>query len=575
MNYLQEQLNKCEVQVHGMHCASCEVLIERRFKKISGVRKVRVNHATGRARIDCSRVPEIAEFDSAVRSDGYQATWWTPQTKPTATSRPNSRHYIEIGGVFLVVVAVYLLLRQFDILPKSIGVSENMSYGIVFLIGLVAAMSTCIAVTGGLLLGVAAKYNELHPGLTGAQKFRPHVYFNLGRIVSYTMLGGAVGAVGSVFTLSPRANGVLTIIASLVMILLGFQLLKLFPSLGRFSPRTPKFLAHRVHNLASSKNRFASFALGAGTFFLPCGFTQALQLYVLSQGSALQGALTMLIFSLGTLPALVSLGVLTSFARGSFQRYFLKFAGVVVILVGIFSVRNGFALTGLSASVATTAAPGSAVKSSAQEARSTAVPIVDGKQIAEMKVKGLSYSPAQFTVVKDIPVEWRIDGSGAQGCGNVITAPAIDVNAYLPPDEVKTIEFTPTQVGTIKFSCSMGMTTPGAAFNVIENSTASPEKESPEPTVSKTATQKIAMEVTQERGFYPTQLEVKKGIPVDFEVSVFTDLGGCMSTLVIPEFDVAQLLKQGPNLISFTPNETGTFLVTCPMGVPMTTLNVT
>jgi sulfite exporter TauE/SafE/copper chaperone CopZ len=476
MTYSPDKLNTCDVQIHGMHCASCEVFIERRFKKIPGVERVKVDHTTGHAEVHCRTVPDIAEFDKMVRPNGYRASWRDERSgDATGSAAPQNtrRHYIEIGGVFLIVVALYLILRRFDILPKGLGVSENMGYGIVFLIGLVAALSTCIAVTGGLLLAIAAKYNEMHPGLSGAQRFTPHLYFNLGRLVSYTVLGAAVGAVGSLFTLSPYANGILTIIASLVMILLGFQLLKLFPRFRKFQPRMPKFLAHRIHNLASSENRFASFFLGAGTFILPCGFTQALQLYVLSQGSATKGALTMLVFALGTLPALVTLGAITSYAKGAFQRYFMKFAGVIVILLGIFSVKNGMALTGVTASLSRADRPAQqstiedVKRSSAQSVKT--VPIVDGKQIAEMRVDGLTYAPAQFTVIKGVPVEWRIDGREAGGCAQVITAPSIDLTEYLPPDEIKTITFTPEKVGAIRFSCSMGMTTPGAAFNVVEN----------------------------------------------------------------------------------------------------------
>ena len=82
-----------------------------------------------------------------------------------------------------------------------------MSYGLVFLIGLVASVSSCLAVTGGLLVALAAKYNEANPYLTDRQRLIPPIYFNLGRIVSYTLLGGTIGALGAVLTLSPAVSG--------------------------------------------------------------------------------------------------------------------------------------------------------------------------------------------------------------------------------------------------------------------------------------------------------------------------------------------------------------------------------
>ena len=233
------------------------------------------------------------------------------------------RDYAEIAAAFLIVIGILFALGQLDLLPKQFGVSETMSYGLVFVIGLVASVSSCIAVTGGLLVAVAAKYNETTASLTPMQRIKPHVYFNVGRILSYTLFGGAIGALGSALTLSPEITGVLTLIASAVMILLGLQMLKLLPALTRFLPTMPKAFGHFVHDLADRDANGGAFALGAATFFLPCGFTQALQLYVLAKGSFTVGALTMLAFALGTLPALLSLSAMSSLATGGFQRHFL------------------------------------------------------------------------------------------------------------------------------------------------------------------------------------------------------------------------------------------------------------
>src|SRR5262245_24231755 len=118
-----------------------------------------------------------------------------------ATSPNTSRDYLEIGAAFLFIVAVLMTLGHFDLLPSQFGVSDTMSYGLIFVIGLVASVSSCIAVTGGLLVAVAAKYNEATADLTPGQRIKPHIYFNAGRILSYTVLGGAIGALGSALML--------------------------------------------------------------------------------------------------------------------------------------------------------------------------------------------------------------------------------------------------------------------------------------------------------------------------------------------------------------------------------------
>ena len=461
---MASEKKRIEINIKGMHCPSCEVLIERKWRKIEGVERVRVNHASGRAvLITTAHVPSKEELQEAITTEGYEVVSVSHASGQNADATLHHSHkntikdYIEIGAVALILFAIYTLLSRYDILPSNFGVTENMSYGFTFLIGIVAAISTCLAVTGGLLLAIATKYDERYPNLSGIQKFRPHIYFNIGRILSYTILGAAVGALGSVLSFSPKANGILTIIASVVMILLGLQLLKLFPGLRRLTPKMPKFIAHKIYDASDSENYGAPMLFGAATFFFPCGFTQALQIYVLSTGDPLTGALTMLAFSLGTLPALVSLGAITSFTKGHAHHYFLRFAGVLVILLGMLSIKSGMVLAGIG-----NIGAGSAAPTTDQNIR-----IEDGKQIVDMKVVGYEYLPSKFTIYENMPVEWRIDGSKAAGCAQIVIAPSLGITAYLSKTEIKTVTFTPQKQGKIMFSCTMGMTTPGAHFNVI------------------------------------------------------------------------------------------------------------
>lgn len=584
-----QQQKKVELKIHGMHCASCEVLIERKFKKVAGVEKVNVSHTNGRAELYCMREPNVTELDNAVKGNGYRVSLWNDTDKQKGFEKGIQGHkntpkdYMQIGAIFLIVVALYLIFKQFGLVP-NLGLSSNMSYGFIFLIGLVAALSTCIAVTGGLLVAVAAKYNERNPSADGWTRFKPTLYFNLGRVVSYTVLGGVVGGLGSVLTISPRVNGIVSIVASLVMIILGFQLLKLFPWLSRFQPAIPKFIGHKVHGIGDSNSRFAPFMLGAGTFFLPCGFTQALQLYVLSKGSVTVGALTMFFFVIGTLPALLSLSALSSFIKGTFQQYFLRFAGVVVILLGFFNVNNGLNLIGVNA-YAPFSFGGETKVLAASDA--TNVQIVNGKQIVQMKVVGLSYSPYQFVVYQGVPVEWQIDGTQAEGCAQVITAPSIGITEYLPKDGIKTITFTPQKLGTLSFSCTMGMTTQGAAFTVVPNtkgivaaktdqaSTQSSGGGCDPKTTSCPEVQKVSLEVSHERGIYPQLLTVKKGAPVELTIDDQVPLGGCMAVWLIPKYNVTIPMKVGTVKANFTPTETGTIAMTCSMGGRMAQIEVT
>jgi uncharacterized protein len=481
------QWNTLHVRIDGMHCANCEVLIERRFKKIAGVRRVRASYASGRAEIVAYGHLDINVLQNAVSDDGYTVSHLSEQTIRDSESKNTHRDYVEIGALFLIFVALYVILQQFDLLPDHLAVPNTISYGLAFLIGVVASISTCIAVTGGLLVAVAAKYNAASRHFSRIQSFKPHIYFNAGRIASYTLLGGVIGALGSTFTLSAEANGLLILVASGVMIVLGLQMLNLFPSLKLFRPRMPKFLAHKIHDQAERNTKGGAFLLGASTFFLPCGFTQALQLYVLAQGSFATGALTMLVFSLGTLPALLSLSAMSSFATGGLQRYFLKVAGVAVVILGFFNIQSGLTLTTVSGGAST-----STVDETQQAAKPVqeTVPVVDGKQIVDMKIVGYTYQPHRFFVTQELPVEWRIDASLAAGCGRILIAPKAGVRKMLPSG-ITVVTFTPQEPGDIRFNCGMGMMDRGSAITVLAG--VRDKSAQSQPAAEKTVAQGVAL----------------------------------------------------------------------------------
>ncbi len=575
-----------ELKIEGMTCGSCEILIERKFQKIPGVLSAKVSQPAGKASIYYhDSAPSLQDLQNAIASNGYKivaegidATQITsPRTKNT------KRDYMEIGAVLVIILGLYLLLKQTNLFDFNIGITADMSYGFIFLIGLVAASSSCIAVTGGVLLSLAAKYNETYLPQTRLEKFKPHLLFNLGRIVSYTILGGFLGSIGSIFSIAPKTTGIISIIASIFMILMGIKILKLFPGLHKYSPKMPKFISHRILNLENKQNKGIAFLMGALTFFLPCGFTQSLQLYSISTGNFWAGALTMFFFSLGTLPALLSLSAISSFAQGKFQRYFLKFSGVLVLILGMVNITNGFALAGFNISFLTSPLTTEANTSSQSI---PAAKMIDGKQIVEMKVEGYSYTPSQFTVRQGIPVEWRIFNAGAAGCGQVINVPSLGITEFMPENETKVITFTPDKTGKIPFNCTMGMMTPDAAFTVIPNNEISIDNQnqksetnaadqiylSSENNVSNI--QKATIEVNDDGVFTPSVTTLKKGVPVELAVNVKADLGGCMSTMIIQEFGVAQLLQLGRNVIQFTPTEAGTITAMCPMGIRQTTFNI-
>jgi sulfite exporter TauE/SafE/copper chaperone CopZ len=451
------------VIITGMTCSHCEVLVERLVGAQPGVRDVSVNHRSGIAEIESETPVNLEALDAALVQEGYGAKAFAGEG--LSHRKPG---YAGAAAAFAVVLGVVLTAKHFDVLPRGLTVSDNMTLGFVFVVGLIASVSSCMAVTGGLLVALSAKYNEATTGQSLRARFIPHIYFNAGRLLSYPFFGAVIGTAGAALAPSPLATGILTIAVSTIMIITGLQMLGMLPRLASLVPVLPKRFIHRIHDMVTTESRRGAFVLGAATFFLPCGFTLALQLYALSKGSAVTGAATMLVFALGTLPALLSLSMLSSLATGRLQAGFLKLAGAAVIILGLMNIQYGLVQTEMRAAQQTANnAPALTADSAVQAAQ--AAPVQSARpevQTAVMKIEGFDYIPNRFTVKAGIPVRWVIDARDATGCGRVIIMRGAGIAQLLSGNATTIISFTPKVPGELAFNCSMGMMTPGSGFTV-------------------------------------------------------------------------------------------------------------
>jgi hypothetical protein len=188
------------------------------------------------------------------------------------------------------------------------------------------------------------------------------------------------------------------------------------------------------------------------TFFLPCGFTQAMQIYAVSTGSFVQGGLIMGLFALGTAPGLLGIGGLTSVIKGIFAQRFFKFAGIVVIALAFFNINNGLNLTDWELGTVSSAD----TKAVAAQSTDPNVKIENGVQVVRMTESSSGYAPSKFTIQQGIPVKWLIDAKDQYTCASTVIASKIGVRKNLSLGQ-NIIEFTPKEIGQIPFSCSMGM----------------------------------------------------------------------------------------------------------------------
>ena len=184
-------MHQQNISVRGMHCRSCELLLEDSIGKIQGVSHVKANQKRGTVTIiHGDDVPSDREVNKAIEAAGYHVGQTGPL--PWITESMGDWRMIVFAAAILVVL--YFVLRGTGLWNLAVG-DQNVTASFAIILGLVAGISTCMAIVGGLILGISARHAERHPEATSWQKFRPHLFFNLGRIVGYAVLGGLLGAI--------------------------------------------------------------------------------------------------------------------------------------------------------------------------------------------------------------------------------------------------------------------------------------------------------------------------------------------------------------------------------------------
>jgi sulfite exporter TauE/SafE len=392
--------------------------------------------------------PSAAQIHTIIRQQGYGTASGMALGNEQVASWPM------LAGAFIVAVGILWLLDSLHLTALAPSATQGLSLSGALIIGLVAGTSSCLAVVGGFILAIAGRLNTTkeQPFFT---RIEPMLQFNIGRLLSYFVLGAAIGLIGQSVGFGITSTAVLSIIVAVVMLWLGLSQLGVTDYLPL--PTLPKSVSHRIAALSDSPHPAAPFALGALTFFLPCGFTQSMQLVALASGNPITGGMLMFFFALGTMPSLLGLSVLSTYAKDTRFTSFLKpMTAMLVILLGLLNLQSGLTLLG---------APISLPSFAATTSIATAPAAVGEVQNVAMTVTPYgSYDPDVLTVKAGIPVKWTIDGTNAQGCTSGIVVPSLGIRQNLHRGD-NVITFTPTTPGQIAFSCSMGMVR--GSFNVL------------------------------------------------------------------------------------------------------------
>lgn len=444
-------LKKINFKINGIHCASCKTLIETDVDVLEGVNKINVDNNSGESWVeyDNDKITKEKIF-SSIENLNYKIETEAIDSKPKDTEAKFNKKSLLIGisipFILAFAVIVFFWIEElggFELLAKLND--GNVGYGILFVIGLLTGFH-CIGMCGGLVVAystVGAKTNSEEK--KSKKSYLPHFQYNLGRLVSYTLIGGILGSAGAFFGINPTFTGSVLLVAGAFMVLLGFSFFTKFKILKKIKLKTPDFIARFLYNQKHSDNPRGPLVIGLLNGLMPCGPLQAVQLYALTTGDFFNGAMSMGIYALGTIPMMFGFGVAISKISRTYIHKIIKFSGILIVLLGIMMFNRG--LNNFGSGI---------IFARGENYQGVSEKIEDFQEI-NMDLTYSGYSPNVLYIKKGVPVRWVINVKQMSGCTNAIMIESLGIKKDLVKGE-NIIEFIPpTDVKEIKFSCWMRM----------------------------------------------------------------------------------------------------------------------
>ncbi len=364
---------------------------------------------------------------------------------------------------------------------------------IAFVTGLTAGGLSCMAVQGGLVTSSLASQVEkdLQQQPESQKKYRdkrhkpriqlakPILLFLLAKLIAYTLLGALMGALGNVFSLTPRIRGILQLLIAVFMIGNALRMLNVHPVFRFFSFEPPAFITRFIRKRSKDQTSlFTPLFLGALTVFIPCGVTQSMLALAVSTGNPLTGAAILFAFTLGASPVFFGLTYLATRLGSLLEKYFVRIVAIAMFLLGLVAIDSGLNLLGSpfsfsklpqllagSQSVATAevAAQSQGILPGVESyGPQTATPTAEIGQVSQIdiNVRNNGYQPNTISAPANAPLTLNLITDNTTSCSRAFVIPALDLSVLLNQTGSQMLEIPAQTPGTqLQFSCSMGMYT--------------------------------------------------------------------------------------------------------------------
>jgi len=446
-------------KIKGMHCNSCAQGIEDKLK--DRVNRISVSFSKEQVEIDFDKTKiSEEEIGKLIAQEGCIIEEISEESKDP--KKNNSLGWIVFAGsLILLFVVLYRLFGGINIQIPELG--EKSSLLLLFAAGLLTGFH-CVSMCGGFVFSYTAKN-----ALNGHKSFSQHLVYGGSKVVSYTIIGGIFGLIGGLFAFSIGLRGTVSILAGVFMIFYALSMLGL--KFFRRFQFNPKFLTRATTKAGKSAKGPYLTPMVTGLLnglFIACGPLQAMYLYAAGTGNFFTGATSLAVFGLGTLPIMLGFGGLATSMSHTTTKKILKVSAIIVLVLGLIMINRGLTLTGSEYSF-------SAIKEklSGSDKILQNVAISGGVQTVDMDVDASGYSPNSFVLKQGIPVKWNVNVKQLTGCNQELVMNKYGINAKLKAG-LNVFEFTPKDVGTIQFSCGMGMLR--GSFVVTETGEASQQQ---------------------------------------------------------------------------------------------------
>ena len=452
---------KKTLHIDGMSCVNCEHKIRYVLKTTPGIKEADVSYNTGLANVvyDTDTI-SLKQIREVIEKTGYNVL-----QKADAPDHNRKKAFASLA----VILLLYAFLQHFGILnllaPGQLA-DTKMGYGMLFVIGLITSVH-CIAMCGGINLSqcipqpttASDTSKSSHP----ADLFLPAFLYNAGRVISYTVIGFLLGLIGMLISANAQTGisyflqGILKMIAGIFMVIMGINMLGLFPWLRPITLRIPRFLSTKVLKKRASSRRPLFVGLLNG--LMPCGPLQSMQIVALASGNPFSGALSMFLFSLGTVPLMLGFGSFVSVLGKHFARKMTYIGAVLVVVLGLSMFSQGTALSGISGN--SISGDNISQNNVSGDSAGPGDPASAPEQTDNIQVIYSTLQPGRYPDIKvqtGVPVKWIINApkGSLNGCNYRMLLHAYGIEHTFSEGE-NVIEFTPTKSGTFQYTCWMGM----------------------------------------------------------------------------------------------------------------------